>query len=287
MRDLGVLKDRIEFAERHLKAAQTARERESDALMAMWRQIRDRFEAQEREIAQYRTQLAEMTTINDGLSELVDRLIGSIEGNVHDSTREAVPSVAEAARELLQSAPERFAAAPAAAPAPPPPRAPEPAAAPAPEPVPEPAPAPAATPAPAPEPVAEAAPASSVAATLAALEELETDDPLELGTPIDDPEPAGNSFRSALKDAMSSDDEADDDDADDDFGLDMPEPVDEESASSGIRSLISRIEGSVSRPVTGKPPAQDEDDELARELREIEKLRSELSGLRDKITANR
>ena len=61
MRDLSVLKERIEYAERHLTASHTARERESHALMAMWQQIRDRFELQEQEIARYRAQLAEMT----------------------------------------------------------------------------------------------------------------------------------------------------------------------------------------------------------------------------------
>jgi hypothetical protein len=45
MRDLKVLKERIEYAERHLQASHTARERESDALLAIWSQIRDGFEA--------------------------------------------------------------------------------------------------------------------------------------------------------------------------------------------------------------------------------------------------
>lgn len=60
MRDLVVLKERIEYAERHLSASHSALERESQALMAMWRQIRDRFEVQEQEIWRYRAQIAAM-----------------------------------------------------------------------------------------------------------------------------------------------------------------------------------------------------------------------------------
>ncbi|MGB0632837.1 MAG: hypothetical protein ACPGRZ_19270, partial [Alphaproteobacteria bacterium] len=68
MRDLKVVKERIEYAERHLQASHTARERESDALMTMWSQIRDRFEAQETEIARYRAELAELSQANDDLA---------------------------------------------------------------------------------------------------------------------------------------------------------------------------------------------------------------------------
>ena len=97
MRDLGVLKERIEYAERHLTASHTARERESQALMVMWQQIRDRFESQEQEIARYRVQLNEMTAVNDELSALVDRLIASVEGGAAESGNETVPSIARLA----------------------------------------------------------------------------------------------------------------------------------------------------------------------------------------------
>ena len=124
MRDLSVLKERIEYAERHLTASHTARERESHALMAMWQQIRDRFELQEQEIARYRAQLAEMTNINDELSALVDRLISSVEGGITDSGNETVPTIAKLADDLLRSQPPRgsipAAVAAPAAPLPPP-----------------------------------------------------------------------------------------------------------------------------------------------------------------------
>ena len=105
MRDLGVLKERIEYAERHLTASHTARERESQALMTMWKQIRDRFELQEQEIARYRTQLSELTGTNDELTALVDRLITSVEGGIAQSGNETVPSIARLADDLLRSQP--------------------------------------------------------------------------------------------------------------------------------------------------------------------------------------
>ena len=277
MRDLGVLKERIEFAERHLKAAHNARERESEALMAMWRQIRDRFEAQEEEIARYRSDLAEMTQTNDELSALVDRLIASVEGSVHASASETVPEVAGMASELLYAETPRRGARPARAPEPPP------------------APAPRA---------ARSSPAPRAAAPdQAALAAMETDDPLDLGTPLDDPDPAEAhaSFASLLNRQAARDDDSDapddgefdiasdDDDEEDGFDLPPAEAIKEKSGSPGIRDLISRIEGAVSgdsRRVR-ETEASKRDSDLDRDLQEIESLRNELSGLRDKISAGR
>lgn len=45
MRDLKVLKERTGYAERHIQTSHTAKEPESDTLLAMWSQIRDGFEA--------------------------------------------------------------------------------------------------------------------------------------------------------------------------------------------------------------------------------------------------
>lgn len=222
MRDLGVLKERIEYAERHLTASHTARERESEALMAMWRQIRDRFELQEQEIARYRTQLAEMTGVNDELSALVDRLIASVEGGVDVSANETVPEIARLADDLLKSEPAAFAAP-------------------------------------------------------------DTEDPLELSADMEAPD---EEPRSRFDDEFDADFTADHDRFESD--LEPPEPVTEDSASEGIRDLITRIEGSVSG-TAGKaemtPVADGEDEDLARELGEIEALRNELNGLRNKITA--
>lgn len=269
MRDLGVLKERIEYAERHLSASHSARERESQALMAMWRQIRDRFEAQEQEIARYRAQLAEMTNMNDELSSLVDRLIQSVEGGIADSGNETVPEIARLADDLLQSQP-----------------------APGRPPVPAKSPAADLAPARAPSPPAAAEPAAQPApeAHIPGPEEI-----LELDTPADPPFAAdtgaessfGASLEAALAENTSEDDE-------DDLSIPQSAPVTEASASEGIRDLISRIEDAVASPAeetadmeSGTDDTVDdaEDEDLARELQEIEALRNELNGLRNKISA--
>lgn len=228
MRDIGVLKERIEYAERHLQAAHSARERESEALMAMWAQIRDRFEAQETEIARFREEVETLTRVNDELSTLVDQLIATVEGTVEMGKNETVPEVARLADDLLRSEPEKAA-----------PMAPE------------------------------SAPTAAAADDPLSLDGMETDDPLDLGTPLDEPaEDDGESFGDMLNKAMEDDD------------IDMPEPVMDESASVGIRDLIARIEGSV-----GNDADEDaSDDDLSRELREIENLRNQLSGLHNKIS---
>lgn len=267
MRDLGVLKERIEYAERHLSASHSARERESQALMAMWRQIRDRFEAQEHEIAHYRAQLAEMTDVNDELSSLVDRLIQSVEGGITDSGNETVPEIARLADDLLQSQP---ASRPTAGLSP--------------------AAAPRRAPAPAPAPQAHIP---------------EPEEILELDTPADppfaaeaDPEveaehTSGSSFGASLEAALA---EKFDDDDEDELSIPTLTPVDETSPSEGIRDLISRIENAVPTSEDAAADAahddgemgdenDEEDEDLTRELREIEALRNELNGLRNKISA--
>ena len=262
MRDLGVLKERIEYAERHLTASHTARERESQALMVMWQQIRDRFESQEQEIPRYRVQLNEMTAVNDELSALVDRLIASVEGGAAESGNETVPSIARLADDLLRSQPSR-AEAPQTAPA----------SAPAPEPAP---------------------PQDTTARELEDILELTTLAPEPAHTP--EPAETATSFGENL--AAALDDDEDDDD--DEISIPSSEPVHEPSASEGIRSLISRIENAVASPsateLNGAAPAdsgngaadedEEEDEDLARELREIESLRNELNGLRNKISAD-
>lgn len=270
MRDLGVLKERIEYAERHLSASHSARERESQALMAMWRQIRDRFEAQEQEITRYRAQLAEMTNVNDELSSLVDRLIQSVEGGIADSGNETVPEIARLADDLLQSQPAS-------------------------RPVPDYSSSRTESPAPVRAPSAPDAIEPAPEAHIPAPEEI-----LELDTPADPPFAAGaaesdtgsrSSFGASLEAALS---ENIDDDEDDDLSIPQSAPVAKASASEGIRDLISRIETAVATPDDRAPEAgaaetgsseDDEDEDLTRELQEIEALRSELNGLRNKISA--
>ena len=229
MRDIATLKERVDFAERHLKATETARNRESEALMDMWRKIRERFNHQEDEIARYRAEVETLTEGNGALSRMVDDLIAIIDGNIERGRDETVPKIATLAEDLLASEPSdedlsRFA-----------------------------------------DDAAEASPASHGPDT----------DPADPEDDIDrDPDEAD-------LDTRSSDATEDEDDRSD---RDVPE----ESLSPGIRSLIQRVEGAARKPAGISPDADDDahgDDDLARELEEIEQLRNELAGLRDRITA--
>ena len=227
--------------------------------MTMWQQIRDRFELQEQEIARYRAQLAEMTAANDELTALVDRLITSVEGGISESGNETVPAIARLADDLLKSEPPRtVTAAPIAAPAAPAPRAPAP------------------------------TPQDYV---------RELEDILELDTPAPEPEaeyaaePAP-SFSESLSAALAKEEEPEEDD----ISIPSSQAIQEDSASEGIRNLISRIEDAVASPSgatelngasarVSDAAAKEKDEDLARELLEIESLRNELNGLRNKISA--
>lgn len=105
MPDLNVLRQRVEDAERRLAAAQKSRENECQGLMDMWLQIRDRFQAQEQEIAAYRARLSVLQDANVQLTELVGCMLRGIEGNVTQAEEDAIPAIMEMARNLLHTEP--------------------------------------------------------------------------------------------------------------------------------------------------------------------------------------
>ena len=109
MRDIESLKQRIEAAEKHNSSTELARSRESEALMDMWHKIRTRFTEQEDEIARYRVRLEEMSEKNAELGRMVDDLLETVEGNLNRSRDESVPRIANLAEELLSSEPSPFA----------------------------------------------------------------------------------------------------------------------------------------------------------------------------------
>jgi hypothetical protein len=106
MRDLNVLRERIETAELQLKAAETARRNESEALMRMWRQIRHRFTTQEQEIAEFRGRVDQLTRRNDELVGLVEGLLATVESGLGRPRDETAAKIAVLAEELLASEPE-------------------------------------------------------------------------------------------------------------------------------------------------------------------------------------
>ncbi len=231
MRDIATLKERVDHAERHLKATETTRNRESEALMDTWRRIRERFTHQEAEIARYRAEVESLTGSNESLNRMVDDLIAIIDGNIERGRDETVPKITTLAGDLLAS-----------------------------------------------EPSAEDFSHFADDAPEAETDTVSAEDVIDLDEDETDP----SYFDTPASDAIHHDD---------DDGVDGD--VVEESLSPGIRSLIQRVEGSVGEPDGLSVKADDddldggagEDADLARELEEIEMLRSELSGLRDRITA--
>lgn len=248
MRDIATLKEQVGFAERHLKTAETSRNRESETLMGTWRKIRERFNHQEGEIARHRAEVEALIENNESLSRMVDDLIAIIGGNVERARDETVPKITTLAEEMLASEPSeddfaRFAA------------------------------------------------------------DADDDDPAPEGDAAEPAAPDDDVLDLDIEaiDAIDKIDKIDTIGALDTADLDIPsseapdddggsfEQVSAESLSPGIRNLIQRVEGSVGDAGELSSDPEDDfdgDDELARELKEIELLRSELSGLRDRITAD-
>jgi hypothetical protein len=103
MPNLETLKSRVERAERNLKSAETTREMESQALVEMWRQIRERFETQESEIQLYRDKLAEVEDQHKELLKLVETLLGVIEKSTsRGGPDDAVPRITGLAEAMLE-----------------------------------------------------------------------------------------------------------------------------------------------------------------------------------------
>lgn len=255
MRDIQGLKQRIDYAERHLNSTESARHRESEALMEMWRQIRDRFAEQEKQIARYRSQVEGLTGNNEDLSRMVDDLIATVEGNLERGRDETVPNITSLAEELMRVEPEAddaFALADE-------------------------------------EPQPEAWSTGPVAEPDGTIEPIELDD----GLAADDVD----------FDMSEPDDGSDLSEAPEDDHPEPPRAV-EPSISPGIRNLLSRLQSAVgpgskrdAEAENGTDPAapmdrdqwdqdQEGEDALARELKEIEALRMELSGLRDRISSD-
>ncbi len=105
MRDIATLKERVDHAERYLKSTETARNRESEALMDTWRKIRERFTHQEGKIARYRAEVESLTDSNESLNRMVDDLIVIIDGNIERGRDETVPKITTLAGDLLASEP--------------------------------------------------------------------------------------------------------------------------------------------------------------------------------------
>lgn len=244
MPDLESFRQRVEQAEARLKAVHAARERESAALVDMWRQIRARFTKQEEEIARVRALANALDDKNSALQEMVENLLGTIENNIRKTGSETVPRITGMAQELLEAASGEPAFAALSGQE-----------------------ARDAT------PVAPRHEAALAAADVEAL--LVDEDTVQVNVP---PAP----------DAATADEAVLDLDTVAAPGNNRAEG--EESVSPGLRSLINRVQRAMNKPGTDEPAAkaaaaEPADEELAREMREIESLRQELNGLRERIGA--
>lgn len=252
MADLEVLKKRAENAERHLKAVQSSRESECEALSDLWTQIRNRFTQQDQEIAEYRARVSDLTDANAELTQLVDVMIRTIEKSVVRTKDETVPRITELARVLLAA-----------------------------------------------EPIAPLGDGTAKSSN------AETRSP---NANKSQPQRSEINLKNQSKDkSIERNDLGEDATRGSKDGVESlvtrrePRAVSDRansvSASPGIRNLVARIEAAVARPGHGTPSngadlpespeaADDgEDTALARELKEIESLRSELNGLRERISA--
>ena len=105
MRDLQNLRQRIAQADRHFRAAEEARTRESDTLSETWESLKQRFDTQQTELARYRARLEVLVEANDELAAMIDLLIGTIEASAKRAQDETVPRITRLAQDLLTAEP--------------------------------------------------------------------------------------------------------------------------------------------------------------------------------------
>lgn len=250
MADLSSLKQRVELVDLRLKTAHGTRERESAALMETWEEIRDRFVDQSAEITQLRDRVAELEDARDDLLQMVHGLLSAVEGGLDRMSDESVPQIRTMAANLLV------------------------------------------------ESSGQTAPAAPSFDNVLA-ETLRSEE-------INEPAPAHQATGNLHDDLLESIEQSIETvrepglEVDDDYELDhrstqIPSDFIKEAASPGIRDLVARIETAVGPEIletqTSRAddedlgPLYEEDDELSRDLQEIEALRGELHGLRQRISS--
>ncbi len=101
MAELQSLRSRVEQVQVKLKAANAARTSESEALSKLWQQIRARYTAQEKELAELRSRSAELEDTRDELLGLVRHLLEATEGATEGISDSTVPEISRMAGELL------------------------------------------------------------------------------------------------------------------------------------------------------------------------------------------
>lgn len=105
MSNLDALKARVERAEKGLSSAHATRDRESEALMEMWRQIRERFQEQDKELAEYRARVEALEANREQMMKMVEGLLQTIEGSVEQTAVGTVPKITGMAEAMLEGQP--------------------------------------------------------------------------------------------------------------------------------------------------------------------------------------
>lgn len=256
MVDLEGLKKRIELVDVRLKTAHSARERESDALKQLWEQIHGRFDEQKGEIAELRKNVVVLEDVRDDLLGMVQTLLGTVENGLESITDETVPHIRQMAGDLLSGGEERIVAGPAFDN----------------------------------EPdrlnfVPSLDENREQDELLAAIERSlnNADDfPAIPGSGPSDP-------TTELQELAATTPNMDDDLADDTPGEISTAELSIKPLSPGIRNLVERLEGfSLPAHTPDQTEADTIDgDDLSRDLREIEVLRGELMGLRERVSGGR
>tara|TARA_R110000787_G_scaffold89896_21_gene190242 strand:+ start:249 stop:1034 length:786 start_codon:yes stop_codon:yes gene_type:complete len=261
MVDINGLKKRIELIDVRMKTAHSARERESDALRHLWDQIHGRFDEQKKEIIQLRSRITELEDVRDDLLQLVQDLLGAVENGLESMNDETVPHIREMADTFLNG------------------NGPEKTSQPAGEPLSHPDIEPSLDANDAQDELLAAIERSLNDADefsdLAVSEVEETEEEIELETALD----------AACEGTL----ELTDPPSDTVTAIASAPEVPLRPVSPGIRSLVERLEGITIQSAAPQDEADDqpEEDDLSRDLREIELLRGELMGLRERIAGER
>jgi prophage DNA circulation protein len=243
MADIDGLKQRIELIDLRLSTAHSARERESAALVDMWEQIRDRLQGQNKEILTLRDRIKALEDTGEDLQNMVDNLLGAVEGGLERMSDETVPNIREMASELLN---ETKASTPFQQEIPP------------------------------------------IGQNPFVFDSART----EHADPIDNDEIEDDDFLASLeRSSNTTTNSGPSVKSEGDNVLTLDTPIDT-PVSTGIQALVARIEDSVGGPVadntdTGSANVQDttpSSDGLQQDLQEIEQLRNELLGLRERIS---
>lgn len=255
MVDLEGLKKRIELVDAQMKTAHSTRERESAALKQLWAQIEDRFDTQTGEIRRLRQRVSELEDVRDDLAALVDDLLGAVETGLTAMNEETVPQIRRMADTLLSDEvansvqaqlPSGVEDEETEGPA-----------------------------------IDEAGSPDDHDELLAAIERsLEASGDIPDHHPIEPSPPQKKAVGRPTVDAVAAETQ------DDLYPTQPPAPISPQPISPGIRNLVERLEGVSFAPSTEQDDVQADlsEDELSRDLREIEALRGELLGLRQRIS---